>query len=90
MMKYLALIVAALMAACSIPPASFKSDSSPIDVVANDAPKVEGAKEPEARTEPKIEPKPKAVIKIPACKGIDTGDAKESLNLKLDCMLDGK
>lgn len=87
-MKYLAIVVTVLMVACSVPPASFRSDSVPVEVTVNVNPKP--GEDRERELEPKHEPKPKAVIKLPSCKGIDTGDEKESLNLKLDCMLDGK
>lgn len=90
MMKYLLIVVAVLMAACNIPPASFKPDPSPIDVARDEILKVEVVKMPEVKPDPKPEPQPKAVIKVPSCKGIDTGDEKETINLKFDCMLDGK
>ncbi|SHM10901.1 hypothetical protein SAMN05216428_11411 [Nitrosospira sp. Nsp11] len=86
-MHYLLIIVAFLAVACSVPPGAFKPDPSPIEV-AVDEPRQE-IKE-RGKPEVKPEPKPRAVIKTPTCKGIDTGDEKESFNLKLDCMLDGK
>lgn len=86
-MHYLLIIVAFLAVACSVPPGAFKPDQTPIEMAAEE-PRQE-IKEPE-KLEAKPEPRPKAVIKLPTCKGIDTGDEKESLNLKLDCMLDGK
>jgi hypothetical protein len=82
MMHYLLIIVAFLAVACSVPPGDFKPDPSPVETATNEPRQVE--------PEVKPEPKQKVVIKLPTCKGIDTGDEKESLNLKLDCMLDGK
>jgi len=85
MMHYLLIVVAFLAVACSVPPGAFKADPSPVETAVNEPRQVEPEK-----PEVKPEPKPKVVIKLPTCKGIDTGDEKESLNLKLDCMLDGK
>lgn len=84
-MHYLLIVVAFLAVACSVPPGVFKPDPTPIEMAAEEPRQTEPEK-----PEVKPEPRPKAVIKIPSCKGIDTGDEKESLNLKLDCMLDGK
>lgn len=81
-MHYLLIVVAFLAVACSVPPGAFKPDPTPIDVVV-DEPRQAEPEKPEV----KPEPKPKVVIRTPTCKGLDTGDAKESLNLKLDCML---
>ena len=94
-MKYLLIIVAVLMAACNIPPANFAPDPTPVvaEEKAPEPPKPEVKPAPKPAPRPVVvvsPPPPEVKIKLLSCKEIDTGDAKESLNLKLDCMLDNK
>ena len=84
-MKYLIIVAAIFVAAC-VEPKVVPDKTDAIVVL----PTVDVHATREPAEEPKPEPRPRAVIKLPTCKGIDTGDEKESLNLKLDCMLDGK
>ena len=85
-MMHLMIVAACLLAACSVPPGVFKPDPSPVSVAKED-PKQEAE---EVKPEVKEAEKPKAKLNLPTCVGIDTGDARLSANLRLDCMLDGK
>lgn len=88
-MRHLMVIVAFLFAACTFPPGVFKPDPTPVNV-ATEEPKQEPKQDEEVKPEVREVDKPRAKLNLPTCKGIDTGNAQESLNLKLDCMLDGK
>lgn len=88
-MRYALGIGALIVAACTFPP-----ENPSVTVVLPVSPTIEVV---EPREEPKAEPKPapkeKPKPKVqPAspCVGMDTGDAKESINAKLDCMLEQK
>jgi hypothetical protein len=89
MMRYVLLIAAIVLAACTIPPMEQQPETKPVPV----SPEIEitAPREPEA---PKKEHKPKVTPAPPAaptpsthpCAGIDTGDLKSDVKAKLDCL----
>lgn len=86
-MRYLLVI---FLAACTFPPQNQQSTSvfpvsAPIEIQAKEEvkPDPKEQKPRPARSHPGTTP-------APPCTDLDTGDVKESINLKLDCLLDGK
>lgn len=80
-MRYILLVIAmAAMAACGVPPIDQKAETAiPVSpVVEVKAPR----NEPKAMAPPKV---PGALEGSP-CAGIDTGDIKETIKNKLDCI----
>ena len=89
-MRYVILFVA-ILAACTVPPNVQKTEAVPINIVVPVDVEVLLPKE-HKEPDPKAQ-KPAAKTKTPnapPCAGIDTGDVKESINLKLDCLLKTK
>ncbi|SHL42960.1 hypothetical protein SAMN05216428_102380 [Nitrosospira sp. Nsp11] len=84
-MKYL-IIVAAVFAAACVEPKVVPDKTDAVVIL----PTVGAHATREPAEEPAKTSRPTVRLNVPTCKGIDTGDEKESLNLKLDCMLDGK
>ncbi|SHL09835.1 hypothetical protein SAMN05216428_10166 [Nitrosospira sp. Nsp11] len=88
MRHILLIIVMALMVACGVPPIGQKTETPiPVSpVIEIHAPRTEHFKE--AAGEPKVTVRPKVpeALAVSPCVGIDTGDIKETIKSKLDCI----
>jgi hypothetical protein len=88
MMRYVLLIAAIVLAACTVPPMEQKQETKPVPVsptieitAPREAPDAPKAKE----HKPKVTPAPAAPSAHP-CAGIETGDAKSDVKAKLECL----
>jgi hypothetical protein len=83
MMRYLATLSAAVLVACTVTPAVIKNEEPEFP-----APPVKEIHEPKDQKEPvsgKTGAKPKPPVPQP-CTDINTGDLKEDIKAKLDCL----
>lgn len=98
-MRYLSVALAGVLMACTVPPSTPIAEAVPPDTAPVESkpvtPKPASPKHyrPSLKVPAVETPKETAEPSDPACAGIKTGNVKEDIHLKLDCLLspvDGK
>lgn len=78
-MKYFLIAAVIVAAACTVPPQSPRHDPAPEPVVVMPEIEIRAERETHRKATPKTH------VSLP-CAGIDTGDMKEDVRAKLDCL----
>lgn len=76
-MKYFLIAVAIAAAACSVPPQNTLPVDAPVPIATLPEVEVRAVRET---------PRKQKRVSISPCSGIDTGDVKENVRAKLDCL----
>lgn len=82
-MKYLAIFSAAILVACTVTPAVIKTEES--ELPASPPTEILESKDQRESVSGKTGVKPKSSNPLP-CADINTGDLKEDIKAKLDCL----